>query len=78
MLDVLHGGPGISKLKFWEKKIFSAVFFYHKTQDPDPDPDSLEMMDPDPTTLVCLFTCAKLNDVEKNVEAAVHHQDVLQ
>ncbi len=36
------------------------------------------MLDPDPTTLVCLLTCAELNDVEKNVEAAVHHQDVLQ
>jgi hypothetical protein len=42
------------------------------------DLDSLEMLDPDLTTLLCLITCAELNDVEKNVEAAVHHQDVLQ
>jgi hypothetical protein len=49
-----------------------------KTLDPDPSPDSLEMLDPDPTTLVCLLTCAELKNVEKNVEAAVHHQDVLQ
>ncbi len=42
------------------------------------DLDSLEMLDPDLTTLLCLITCAELNNVEKNVKAAVHHQDVLQ
>jgi hypothetical protein len=44
----------------------------------DSDPDSHEILDPDPITLVCLLTCAELKNVEKNVEAAVHHQDVLQ
>ncbi len=51
-LDVLYGGPGISKFLIEKSKKMSAVFFFssifgHQNPGCGLDPDSLEMLDPD-------------------------------